>query len=219
MTSSLSVGPLFTALHQRLFPTITRWNRLEARARKPSFERALRAEIRDPLWMLTKGWLMGEFRGSDAGSPTFAKLQIAITRLTKYRPRSPACRTRAGGRSRTIARISATSTPTPPTSRSSCSWSSLVYSNDWFVIPFTLLSGAVATIDGFVVTHVFNERFWIQAAGSGADANWQRWSMFTVDVRNQPGAAADTSLVLPPTLAKIQREDVMLVRDEVANMV
>jgi hypothetical protein len=73
-----------------------------------------------------------------------------------------------------------------------------------------------------VVTNVFNERFWIAAADSGADANWQRWSMFTVDVRNQPGAA-DTRLVLPPTLAKIQRggpvEDVLLVRDEVANMV
>jgi hypothetical protein len=91
------------------------------------------------------------------------------------------------------------------------------------VIPFTLPSGAVATIDGFVVTNVFNERFWIEAAGSGGDANWQRWSMFTIDVHNQPGAPADTSLVLPPTLAKIQRsapaEDVMLVRDEVANMV
>ncbi len=29
---------------------------------------------------------MGEFRGSDAGSPVFAKLQLATTRLTKYRP-------------------------------------------------------------------------------------------------------------------------------------
>jgi hypothetical protein len=99
----------------------------------------------------------------------------------------------------------------------------LIYANDWFVIPFTLPSGAIATIDGFVVTNVFNERFWIEAAGAGAEANWQRWSLFTIDVRSQPGAGVDNSLVLPPTSAKVQRgaptEDVMLVRDEVANMV
>ena len=52
------------------------WNRLEGRPRTPSFDRALRAEVRDALWMLTKQWQMGEFRGSDAGSPVFAKLQM-----------------------------------------------------------------------------------------------------------------------------------------------
>ncbi|MGF6812584.1 hypothetical protein OKW30_007801 [Paraburkholderia sp. Clong3] len=448
MPSSLSVGPLVAALQQRLFPTITHWNRLEARPRTPSFERALRAEIRDPLWMLTKQWQMGEFRGSDAGSPTFAKLQIALTRLTKYRPdagstqlfeedvpleakveRRPIPLTVAGrpvafdlrlalGREwlRLIAGIGpfrdafvnaypiaapdptkqedadrcahqevwqflaavagramdggallqllaanpanhaydgiagiaaadhaaidnagvrfiawfgrllmqpppsgdnawaptrleyqfAASAPEPdgtekvyvadefyqdrldwysfdvdasiaaldPVPNSNVTgfppqitramipipvsfagmpntrwWTfednrtnfgdidaattdlakllfmefALVYSNDWLVIPFTLPSGAVATVDGLVVTNVFNERFWIVAAGSGADTDWQRWSMFTIDTRNKPGAVADTSLLLPPTLAKIQRsapvEDVMMVRDEVANMV
>jgi len=448
MPSALTVGPLVDALRLRLFPTITRWNRLEARPRTLSFERALRAEIRDPLWMLTKQWQMGEFRGSDSGSPTFAKLQISLTRLTKYRPdaqatqlfendipleakveRRPVALT-VGGRSvafdlrlamgrewlRLIDTIGpyrdaftaaypiaapdpankedadrlahpevwqffaavagramdggalyaflaanpanhaydgvngiaamdraaidtaaarfiawygrlliqppatgdnawvperleyqfAASAPEPGNTekvyvanefyQDRLDWYSfdvdasiaaldtvpgsdvtdlpaqitramnpipvsfagmpntrwwtfednrtnfgdidasttdvakllfmefaLVYANDWFVIPFTLPSGAVASIDGFVVTNVFNERFWIVAAGSGADANWQRWSMFTVDVLNKAGAAADTSLMLPPTLAKIQRsapvEDVMLVRDEVANMV
>jgi hypothetical protein len=37
------------------------------------------------LWLLTKQWQMGEFRGSDAGSPVFAKLLLNTTRLTKYR--------------------------------------------------------------------------------------------------------------------------------------
>jgi hypothetical protein len=448
MPSALGVGPLVEALRLRLFPTITRWNRLEARPRTLSFERALRAEIRDPLWMLTKQWQMGEFRGSDAGSPTFAKLQMSLTRLTKYQPdaqatqlfendipleakveRRPVALT-SGGRAiafdlrlamgrewlrlidgvgpyrdaftaaypvvapdpakkedadrlahpeawQVFAAVAgraidggalyeyleaspanhaydgigavaaadfaaidaaaarflawfarlltqppaavdnawiperleyqfAASSPEPDATekvyvadefhQDRLDWYSfdvdasvsalgaapgsevtglppqitrammpipvsfagmpntrwwtfednrtnfgdidaattdlakllfmefaLVYSNDWFVIPFTLPSGAVASIDGFVVTNVFNERFFIEAAGSGADAAWQRWSMFTVDVRNKPGAAADTSLMLPPTLAKIQRsapiEDVMLVRDEVANMV
>jgi hypothetical protein len=99
----------------------------------------------------------------------------------------------------------------------------LVYANDWFVVPYTLPSGAIAAVDGMVVTNVFGERFWITAAGSGADSNWQRWSMFTINLRNSAGAAADTSLVLPPTVASVLRsaatEDIMLVRDEVANMV
>ena len=84
MPSLLSVGDITTALHQRLFPSITTWNRLEARPRSQTFDRALQAEIRDALWMLTKQWQMGEFRGSDAGSPVFAKLLLGTTRLTKY---------------------------------------------------------------------------------------------------------------------------------------
>jgi hypothetical protein len=90
MPSQLAVGDIKVALNQRLFPSITTWNRLEARPRSQNFERALRAEIRDALWMLTKQWQMGEFRGSDAGSPVFAKLLLETTRLTKYRPRGGA---------------------------------------------------------------------------------------------------------------------------------
>jgi hypothetical protein len=99
----------------------------------------------------------------------------------------------------------------------------LVYANDWFVIPYTLPAGAIAKIRGLVVTNVFGERFWIQAAGTGPDSNWQRWSLFTINVQGQPQAPADTSLLLLPTLPKIQEslptEDVLLMRDEVANMV
>src|SRR5215471_12815619 len=86
MPSALSVGDIRVALSQRLFPAITTWNRLEARPRSQNFERALQAEVRDALWMLTKQWQMGEFRGSDAGSPVFAKLLMQTTRLTKYQP-------------------------------------------------------------------------------------------------------------------------------------
>src|SRR5438034_7545693 len=86
MSSARQVVDIRSALEQRLFPSITVWNRLEGRPRTLSFDRALRAEVRDALWMLTKQWQMGEFRGSDAGSPVFAKLQLDLTRLTKYRP-------------------------------------------------------------------------------------------------------------------------------------
>ena len=85
MPTQLAVGEMRAALSQRLFPAITTWNRLESRPRTQNFDRALRAEVRDALWMLTKQWQMGEFRGSDAGSPVFAKVLLSTTRLTKYR--------------------------------------------------------------------------------------------------------------------------------------
>lgn len=66
-------------------PTITLWNRLEGRPRTHDFERALRAEVRDPLWLLTRQWQLGEFRGDDAGSPVVAKVHVETTELTRYR--------------------------------------------------------------------------------------------------------------------------------------
>ncbi len=55
-------------------PSITAYNRLEPRPRDVNFERSLRAEIRDALWMLTRQWQTGEFIGDDAGS--IAKVQL-----------------------------------------------------------------------------------------------------------------------------------------------
>src|SRR5512134_3409209 len=65
-------------------PGITVWNRLEGRPRADKFDRALRAEVRDPLWLLTRQWQMGEFRGDDAGSPIFTKVRLETTKLRKY---------------------------------------------------------------------------------------------------------------------------------------
>src|SRR5689334_25250577 len=72
------------ALLTRAHPAITRWNRLEGRPRTHHFDRALGAEIRDPLWMLTKQWQLGEFRGDDAGSPVQARICISATRFDQY---------------------------------------------------------------------------------------------------------------------------------------
>jgi hypothetical protein len=447
MPSQLKVPDVQAALAKRLFPSVTVWNRLEPRPRTQSFERALRAEVRDALWMLTKQWQMGEFRGSDAGSPVFAKVQIDSTRLTKYQPddqpaelfgydvpleakveRRPLPLVQGGrpmaldirllmgrqwlaliqgmgydGAYKTAYPISA---PDPssaddvdrtahpevwqwfsavagramdgaalygyltadashhaydgigvspgdtgaidlkaaslvawfgrqflqPAAGSNDAWEpsqleyqfrasapvtggekvysadayyqgrldwysmdvdasqaslgavpgstvtglptddgvrtmipvpvsfsgmpntrwwsfedhatnfgdidasttdlakllfmefALVYANDWFVIPYTLPLGAVATTRGFVVTNTFGERFWIEPADAGTDASWQRWSMFNINVEGAAaGAAADPSLLLLPTVPKIQEgaptEEILLVRDEVANMV
>lgn len=447
MPSSLKVGNLQEAISRRLFPSVTIWNRLEARPRTANFDRALRAEVRDALWMLTKQWQMGEFRGEDAGSPVFAKLLTNTTRLTRYQPDAGPAQffdnntpleatveqrpltlvlggrpigldirllmgrqwlrliegigsyrnafihaypiaapdptkkedadrcahpevwqwfSAAAGRALDGAALYAhlkasaanhaydgipvapgdrgplddraarfvawferqflqpasggTDAWRPPIleyqfsasapdgaaekvytadsySQGRLDWYSLdadatrstlgpvpgadttglppdaprtmipipvsfagmpntrwwafedrktnfgdisasttdlakllfiefalVYANDWFVIPYTLPAGAIAAVRGLVVTNVFGERFWILSADAGPDAAWQRWSMFTINVRGAAaGAQADTSLLILPTVPKIQEsaptEDILLVRDEVANMV
>ncbi|MFD6879686.1 MULTISPECIES: hypothetical protein [unclassified Streptomyces] len=79
-----NIEEVFTG--RRVIPTITLWNRLEGRPRRHDFDRALKAEVRDALWMLTKQWQMGELTGDDAGSPVLAQVHLDTTRLTKYRP-------------------------------------------------------------------------------------------------------------------------------------
>jgi hypothetical protein len=448
MTNKYAVPNIRETLLKRSLPTITTWNRLEGRPRTINFDRALKAEVRDALWMLTKQWQMGEFQGDDAGSPVFAKLHLDTTRLTKYQANSHPVEKFATniplettverrpipfelfgqqdisldlrllmGRQwlklirqvdnfdrayieqypialpnsdlrqdaqvcahqevwQTFSAVSgrrmdgyklysylknsdthrvyddiamsaanksaidslklatkfvnwfetlynqpsSTSTdawdsshleykfacsaptptgekvytadeyyqghldwynfdiapdsqelgnlPTPPADPRSTNtqtlipaplvfegmpntrwWSfedrktnfgdikpdtddlakllliefGLVYANDWFLIPYTLPTGSIATIRGMMVTNVFGERFWIEAAGSGLDNKWQRWSMFTINTKDDMDKVADTSLLLLPTVPKIQEssplEEIVLIRDEMANMV
>ena len=74
-----------------------------------------------------------------------------------------------------------------------------------------------------VVTNVFGERFWIEAAGKAADEAWQQWRMFSLSTHGRMNVAADNSLLLLPTAPKMLEgkpiEEAMLIRDEVANMV
>ena len=445
MASWLAVKDLAVALHERRLPTVTVYNRLEGRPRTRTFDRALQAEVRDALWMLTRQWQVGEFRGDDAGSPLQAKLQLTHSDLTKYRPREQSTQPfdttlplearverrpvplRIAGRVlsldlrlvmarqwlKLIADIAdyeqeyrdafpitepdgelvedadraahpevwqafaavagrrmdggalyeqlvAGGTPhdgvagiddgdkpelelrgirfvrwferlflQPPATgedawdaarleyRFACStpegegdkvyaadeyhgghldwwafdidrsggdlgdpgvpdppppepdeprtliptsvvfegmpnarwWAfedrrtnfgdvdaattdvakllflefGLVYSNDWFLIPAELPAACVAGVRGIAVTNVFGERTWVEPAGAGPDDAWQRWSIFTVNVKGEAGEAADTSLLLLPTVPKIQESDpveqVMMIRDEMANMV
>lgn len=88
MADRIDLADMEGALAQRRFPMVTVWNRLEGRPRTAAFDRAMKAEVRDALWMLTRQWQLGEFRGEDAGSPALARLHVSTTRLTKYRARS-----------------------------------------------------------------------------------------------------------------------------------
>ncbi|MEM9929486.1 MAG: hypothetical protein AAF840_06690 [Bacteroidota bacterium] len=61
------------------------WNRIEPRTRKEDFQQALNCEIHDPLWMLTRQWQFGEFKGEDTGSAIIAKTVLKTSALTRYR--------------------------------------------------------------------------------------------------------------------------------------
>jgi hypothetical protein len=99
----------------------------------------------------------------------------------------------------------------------------LVYSNDWFHLPCDLPTGTLASLRGLAVTDVFGQRLWITPAGAGADDDWQRWSMFTLDTIGSDAVPADTGLFLAATVPKVADgpvlEEVDLIRDENANMV
>jgi len=73
------------ALEERDAPTVTLWNRVEGNPRTKNFERALRVEVRDALWMLTRQWQTAEFRGEDGGSPILVKMQAEIAQMSRFR--------------------------------------------------------------------------------------------------------------------------------------
>jgi len=446
MAEDYAIANISVALAQRLYPTVTTWNRLEGRPRRPDFSRALKAEVRDAMFMLSRQWQLGEFRADDAGSPATVKMQLSSTRLRSYqnpggatlpfddalplearverralpltmeaRPMSLDIRlllgrqwlkmlatiadysvaflekypitapdpsrkedayvcahreawqvvaalagrrmdggalytylTEAPGRHawhgiaailpahrsaidtvaasfvswvkttftqppsaaedawqperleyqfacaapdgagetvfdaeeyyhghldwynldidpsrQTLGTIAAPATPQTTVLQSlipvpiayegmpNTRWWTfedrrvnfgavtpattdlgllaflefgLVYANDWFLIPLTVDAASVVRVRGMAVTTVFGERFWITAAGAGADDQWQRWSMFTLSTKGEnPRQAADTSLLLLPAAIKVQEgptlEEVVMIRDEVANMV
>ncbi|MFJ8160056.1 hypothetical protein ACIRBY_03900 [Streptomyces sp. NPDC096136] len=85
-TGEIRIEKLREALDARSAPTVGVWNRLEGRPRTTDFDRALRVEVRDPLWMLTRQWQLGEFRGEDGGSPVTATYSVAATAPARLRP-------------------------------------------------------------------------------------------------------------------------------------
>ena len=96
----------FTLTPRDPIPLVRGWNRLEGRPRSADFERSLRAEVRDPLWFLTRQWQFGEFEGDDAGSPIDARIAYRDrpARRLSFRRRHSALR-RARLRSRRGSRV------------------------------------------------------------------------------------------------------------------
>ena len=99
------------------------------------------------------------------------------------------------------------------------------YGNDWFVLPIELDVGSLTRTASLVVTNTFGERMLIHSA-SELGGQYAAWRMFQLSATRQPGQAAtvpDANLFfLPPTLPKSLEarpiEEVLFLRDEMANM-
>ena len=99
----------------------------------------------------------------------------------------------------------------------------LIYANDWYLIPYKLPVGSLTTIKGLTLTNSFGENFWIDATGRSDINDASRWNMFSMKVDSNSPVPPDVDLLLLPTVAKIQEskpvEEVLFIRDEMANMV
>ena len=100
----------------------------------------------------------------------------------------------------------------------------LVYSNDWCVIPHEVEVGSLCTLPGLLVTDDFGETTLVRAAGREPGDDWQRWAMFTLSTDGAASTAGtDPPFLLPPTLTRTLEsapiEEVLFLRDEMANMV
>jgi hypothetical protein len=77
----LSLNQVLSASAVFRVARIVAFNRLETRTRTLDFTRSLRAEVRDPLWMLTRQWQFGEFQGEDAASPVTSRIAYRHERI------------------------------------------------------------------------------------------------------------------------------------------
>ncbi|HSW22172.1 MAG TPA: hypothetical protein VLJ62_05350 [Burkholderiaceae bacterium] len=77
--SGTLINPKLSALFR--LPAVVHWNRLEGRPRSDDLTRSVRAEVRDPLWMLSRQWQFGELDGDDAGTPIRAKLAAQVAQI------------------------------------------------------------------------------------------------------------------------------------------
>jgi hypothetical protein len=98
----------------------------------------------------------------------------------------------------------------------------LIYSNDWFMLPYPLLINTLCKIKGIVITDVFGRHILIRPAGRGPESDWHRWAMFHHTDRNN-GIFDTNTFYLPLAITKAMEgeplEKVNFLRDEMANMV
>ena len=102
----------------------------------------------------------------------------------------------------------------------------LVYGNDWFVVPYSVPIGSLSKIKGLMVTDVFGQKTLVEPASQGESDDWSSWGFFNLSYRENalnPSRACDTRLFVPPSVIKNHEsnaiEEVLFVRDEMANMV
>lgn len=102
----------------------------------------------------------------------------------------------------------------------------LIYSNDWFVIPYRVPAGSVSEVKGIVVTDTFGISTLVEPAGQGDSNDWTSWTMFNLSKTSASEGLAgktDPRIYVPPVVSKVQESEplevVEMIRDEMANMV
>src|SRR5258705_5268894 len=66
---------------EHVMASIPYWSQLQPSPRDASIATSLAACVRDPAWMRSRKWQLGEFAGADAGSPAFARITSRTARL------------------------------------------------------------------------------------------------------------------------------------------
>lgn len=91
----------------------------------------------------------------------------------------------------------------------------LEYSNDWFVVPVELAIGSLCQVKSLILTNTFGERLLIEHT-SQADGQNSPWRMFALTGDTQQLFLLPP--VLGPSLQSTPLEEVLFLRDEMANV-
>ena len=103
----------------------------------------------------------------------------------------------------------------------------LIYGNDFFVIPIDLPVGSIARITRLQVTNTFGETFQVEPASrtdvaATSDVPWRMFCLSSLEERSGAKSVPLEFLFLPPVLGASFEgppiEEVLLLRDEMANM-
>ncbi|MEH0845737.1 IPT/TIG domain-containing protein [Micromonospora sp. CPCC 205711] len=94
-----------------------------------------------------------------------------------------------------------------------------VYGNDWFTMPLDALPvGALCELTSVTVTDAFGVSTTIGPFGDGAGTDWRMFELASDDAAADAGSAMLLLDALPTTQESRPLEDVLLLRDELANM-
>ncbi len=103
----------------------------------------------------------------------------------------------------------------------------LIYGNDFFVIPIDLPVGSITRITRLQVTNTFGETFQVEPASrtdvaTTSDVPWRMFCLSSLEERSGAKSVPLEFLFLPPVLGASFEgppiEEVLLLRDEMANM-
>ena len=99
----------------------------------------------------------------------------------------------------------------------------LIYGNDWFQVPLAVPVGSDVSVDSLVVADTFGLKTTIPhyAQADGAQGLWRMFALST-ETKTTDAASAQHLIILPSAVGALDGapiEDVLLLRDELADMV